>query len=327
VNRLGAGRKGEEGDIEGDKQREIGDKDNTVARKTAKALTSNKQKRSHAIGDKRDTVAQKTAKREIKDRPTLRGLTRGSLLIKSTRSRLPCLLVCRTCPSWIFVLPELGLEARMIWLEDPAYLELTQRLVGPECRILVGTSTETSGFVTALPDVRLGLIDGALTTDIVSALEGIGLDTLYYTRRLRRKIPGWNNSNSPIIHHEGVGGVTQAALRLGALTRGKCSSITELPAVAPRDASTVLSVMPDHYTVRVAPRSRHVNNGACINLGTGARPHYHGGGGVASRRTDSENARSHARDLRAKRDMGAAPSDLWRVFGVSRCPGRNDSEP
>jgi hypothetical protein len=177
------------------------------------------------------------------------------------------------------VLPELGLEPRLILLEDPPYLELTQRLVGPECKILVGTMTSTSSFVPALLDVRLGLIDGVLTISIVSTLEGLGLDTLYYTKRLRRKILGWNTSNSPMIHHAAVGGVTRAGLRLGALTRGKCTSTTTLPPVAPRDASTVLSVMPNHYTVRSAPqRGRHIDNGECVNLGTELRSHYHGRG-------------------------------------------------
>jgi hypothetical protein len=94
------------------------------------------------------------------------------------------------------VLGELGLEPRLILLEDPVYLELTQRLVSPECKILIGTATATASYATALAGVRLGLIDGGLTTAIVSTLEGLGLDTLYYTKRLRRKIPGWHNSNT-----------------------------------------------------------------------------------------------------------------------------------
>jgi hypothetical protein len=81
-----------------------------------------------------------------------------------------------------------------------------------------------------------------------------------------------------MIHHDAVGGVTRGGLWLGALTRGKCTSLTALPPVAPRDAITVLSVMPDHYTGRLAPRRRQVENGECVNLGTEIRPHYHGGG-------------------------------------------------
>jgi hypothetical protein len=163
-------------------------------------------------------------------------------------------------------------------LENPSYLDLVQRLVSPECKILIGMATATSGYATALAGVRLGLIDGGLTCIIVSTLEGLGLDTLYYTKQLRRKIPGWHNSNTPLLSLEGVGGVTLAGIRLGALTRGKCTSITALPSVAPRDASTVLSVMVDHYTVRSAPCRRHVDDGTCLNLGTELRPHYHGGG-------------------------------------------------
>jgi hypothetical protein len=64
-----------------------------------------------ATDTREESGVRKTAKFERNDRPTLRGLTRGSLQIKATQSRIPCLLMCTTCPSWIFVLGELGLEA------------------------------------------------------------------------------------------------------------------------------------------------------------------------------------------------------------------------
>jgi hypothetical protein len=196
-----------------------------------------------------DVTAGKRKKPCLEERPTLQGLTTGSVLVITTETaRVGCVLVCHTCPSWIFVLTELGLTPRLVLLTDPTYLDLVQRFVGEGCRILIGSLTDTSVYVTSIPDVRLALIDGSPTGGTISSLEGLGIDTIYYTRRLRRPVPGWKNTKTPLIRHDEAGGVTGELLRLGALTRGEGPPICELPVTAPRDVSTVLSVMPTHYT-------------------------------------------------------------------------------
>jgi hypothetical protein len=179
----------------------------------------------------------------------LRGLTTGSVAIKTETAQVGCVLVCHTCPSWIFVPTELGLTPRLVLLADPTYLDLVQRFIGEGCRILIGSLTDTSVYVTSIPDVRLALIEGAPTGGTISSLEGLGIDTIYYTRRLRQPVPGWENMTTPLIRHDETGGVTGGTLRLGALTRDKSPPIWKLPATAPRDVSTILSVMPNHYTI------------------------------------------------------------------------------
>jgi hypothetical protein len=212
------------------------------------------------------------------ERPTLRGLTTGSVTITAETAQVACVLVCHTCPSWIFVLTELGLTPCLVLLTDPTYLDLVQRFIGEGCRILIGSLTDTSVYVTSIPDVGLALIDGSPTGGTISSLEGLGIDTIYYTRRLRRAVPGWENTTTPLIRHGEAGGVTRGRLRLGALTCNTASTVCKLPATAPRDVSTVLSLMQNHYTVRSSPRNRHAANGACLNLGTDSQPYYHGGG-------------------------------------------------
>jgi hypothetical protein len=120
--------------------------------------------------------------------------------------RTPCVVICNTCPSWIFVLTESKLEPRVVVLMDPSHLELTRKVVREDCKILVGSLTMTSFYASAIRDVCLGLIDGGVSTELITTLEGLGLETVYYTKRLRQKIPGWNNANSPIIQHAAVGG-------------------------------------------------------------------------------------------------------------------------
>jgi hypothetical protein len=169
-------------------------------------------------------------------------------MIWKETAQVKCVIICHTCPSWIFVLTELGLSPRLV-------LDMIQRFGGERCRILVGSLTDMSVYVTYLPDVRVALIDGSPNGGIIMSLEGLGIDTIYHTRRLRRPIPGWGNVKTPLIRHDKVGGVTGWTLRLGVLTRGEGPLLCELRRTAPRDVSTVLSSMAKHYTVSSAPRN------------------------------------------------------------------------
>jgi hypothetical protein len=124
------------------------------------------------------------------ERPTLRGLTTGSVSIRTETAQVECVIICHTYLSWIFVLMELGLSPRLVLLSDPTYLEIIQRFVGESCRILVGSLADMSVYATSLPDVRVALIDGSPNGGIIMSLEGLGVDTIYHTRQLRRSIPG-----------------------------------------------------------------------------------------------------------------------------------------
>jgi hypothetical protein len=86
-------------------------------------------------------------------------------------------------------------------------------------------------------------VDAAVTSSLHGIVEGMGLSKIYYTKRIRRKLVGWNNVQAPIPHHN-VGGVTCCTLQLGLLTKDAAPRIgRRLVLTAPRDVSTVLSVM------------------------------------------------------------------------------------
>jgi hypothetical protein len=150
-------------------------------------------------------------------------------------------------------------------------------LVPPTCRIFVGDLADNSVLATSTK-ATIGLIDGSMTSSLSGAFEGIGVMTVYYTRRMRRRLPCWDNANITVPHQD-VGGVTQYSLRFGILCKRSTPRPSELPEIAPRDVSTVLSALPQHYTVRKAPVQRHTDNKECLNFGIPDRPVYHGGDG------------------------------------------------
>jgi hypothetical protein len=202
---------------------------------------------------------------------------KGRVTLTSNRVTTPCVLVCQSYPSWIFVLGELGLTPKWILVRDPRHAEVMARVAPAECKIFNGSAREMSKLLGAHPGVKLGLVDGAITTDLSALFEGVGVNTVYYTQRMRRKLPGWDNYNFQIEHWK-VGGVTLRTMRFGVLGKVPLGRPTVGPPLAPRDVSTVLDCMAQHYSVRKAPPSRHLPDGVCENLGNLARPVYHGGG-------------------------------------------------
>jgi hypothetical protein len=214
------------------------------------------------------------------DRPTLRGLTTGSVKINRSTDNTKCVVVCQSYPSWVFVLGELGLDPQWV------HAEVVTQVVPTGCKILSGNPTEMSSLLGDHARVKLGLIDGALTSSLSALFEGLGVRTVYYTQRMRRRLPGWNNFNA-CVQHASVGGVTLRTLRFGVLGKAAVGRPLFGPPVAPRDVSTVLSVMPQHHGVRKAPECRHLTDFGCTNLGNTTRPIYHGGGWLPATVTPS----------------------------------------
>jgi hypothetical protein len=139
-------------------------------------------------------------------------------------------------------------------------------LVPPTCPILVGNLAANSVLATKTR-AKIGPIDGSMTSALSGMLEGIGVTETYYTRRMRRRLPGWDNVNVTIPHQD-VGGVMQYSLRFGLLWKRATPRPSELLEMAPCDISTVLSAIPQHYAVRKAPFQRHTANQECLDLGT-----------------------------------------------------------
>jgi hypothetical protein len=160
------------------------------------------------------------------------------------------------------VVQELRLRPVLVLLQDETYAGLIRELVGQDCRILNGVNTETSSFVTSLSHVRIGLVDGSITSTKSGILEGLRITWIYYTKRLRRKISGWNNVQT-LIRHEAVGGVTLYVLQCGLLSKAEAPRLGALGHVAPRGVITVLSVMPPHHILRSAPRCRQLGEAEC----------------------------------------------------------------
>jgi hypothetical protein len=187
-------------------------------------------------------------------------------------------VVAHSFPSWLFVLAKLHLRSALVMLSKATWVAAVQQIVPHSCRILIGEARETSQF---LDDewhrCEDGLVGGSITSDTVSLLESCGVSRIYFTRRLRRKVPGWQHSNATVPHNA-VGGVTDYLLQLNALSRKRSLSPLPTPAIAPRDVSTVLSIKPTSRQIRPAPKLRHTQDLECRNEGSAAQPIFHGGG-------------------------------------------------
>jgi hypothetical protein len=119
-------------------------------------------------------------------------------------------------------------------------VDVIRVLVPSTCQIHVGSLKDVS-----LPRLRPGSVcllgDGNFTVEIGNWLNTWGMERAFYTRQLRRSVKGWNNT-SIALRHAYLGGVAHGHVRLGSATRKAASKVTSLPNIAPRDASTVLSV-------------------------------------------------------------------------------------
>jgi hypothetical protein len=150
-------------------------------------------------------VPHKAPKISSTDRPTLRGLTTGRVKINRPQGSTKCVVVCQSYPSWVFVLGELGLDPQWVLVRDPNHAEVVAQVVPTGCKILSGSPAEMSSLLGDHARVKLGLIDGALTSSLSALFEGLGVRTVYYTQRMRRRLPGWNNFNA-CVQHASVGG-------------------------------------------------------------------------------------------------------------------------
>jgi hypothetical protein len=223
-------------------------------------------------------VPNKAPKTSYTDRPTLQGLTTERVTLNRHQGSTKCVVVYQSYPSWVFVLGELGLDPQCwVLVQDPDHAEVVAQVVPTGCKALSGNPTEMSSLLGDPARVKLGLIDGALTSSLSALFEGLGVHTVYYTQRMRRRLPGWNNFNA-CVHHAGVGGVTLRTLRFEVLGESSVGRPSFGPPIAPRDVSTVLSATPQHHGVRKAPKCRHLPDFGCKNIGNTERPVYHGGG-------------------------------------------------
>jgi hypothetical protein len=167
-------------------------------------------------------------------------------------------------------------------LSEATWVAAVQQIVPHSCRVLIGEARDTSQFLNdEWYRCRVGLVDGSVTSNRVSLLESCGVSRIYFTRRLRRNVPGWHHSNVTVPHNA-VGGVTDYRLQLNTLSRNGPLTALPTPGIAPRDVSTVLSIKPGSRQLRSAPKFRHTQDLECRNEGSADLPIFHGGGWLPS---------------------------------------------
>jgi hypothetical protein len=222
-------------------------------------------------------------------RPTLRGLTTGTVRINATSIREPAILWCDDFCSWLGVLEELHLRPVAVVMTSTLCMDLVRASVGGDCFV----GLESDFTVTIAESLRgrckLGLVDGRITVKTCALASKLALERILGTKPLRRPIGGWSQAVWTLRHCD-QGGVT-TRLTAGCCLHPGVSSISwESSAVSvPRDASTVLDPRAPSHKYRPAPPSCVVMPLGCLNLGVDAKPYFHGGGllpGDLDRRTE-----------------------------------------
>jgi hypothetical protein len=216
------------------------------------------------------------------DRDSLRGITMGRVKICSTAIILttPCVVFSHSFPCWLLVLHELKLTPHAVLLESAIYVDAIRALVPISCQIRVGDWKDVC--LPSLGTRAVGLVDGGFNKELGDTLLKWKIKRVVYTRQQRRSLAHWNNI-SVALRHSHLGGVTLGTCRIGGSFHKAAPSVCPIPFVAPRDASTVLSVKGVAHHYRRAPKQRHTLDFVCENVGTAQRPVYHGGGWLPPR--------------------------------------------
>jgi hypothetical protein len=211
------------------------------------------------------------------DRDSLRGIMMGSVKISSSSilPTTPCVLFSHSFPCWLLVLNELKLTPHAVLLESGNYVDAIRSLVPISCQIRVGNFNDVC--LPSLGTRACGLVDGGFNKELGDVLLKWRITRVVYTRQQRRSLPQWNNT-SVALRHSHLGGVTLGTCRIGGSFHQAAPTVRSIPFVAPRDASTVLSVKGVAHHYRRAPKHRHTLDFRCENLGTAQKPVYHGGG-------------------------------------------------
>jgi hypothetical protein len=212
--------------------------------------------------------------------PTLQGLTRGYVKVRSNGKLKPCVVFGQSFPSWLPVLSELGFEVALVLLCTDEHLSKVEAFVGDKCAIWCGS--DWGAFGATVPDLSgrecCNLVDGRVTGEAMSLFSSMLARQVVETKRARRGFTGWPSAQIGVPHSE-VGGITaHHATMEGFQQTTEALLVEKLLYVVGRDASTVLSVMEVSRRYRRAPCDRTVLTLDCVNLGSGSHPEYHGGG-------------------------------------------------
>ena len=215
----------------------------------------------------------------------LRGIEAGRIPVEDSPDFVPCLVLGRSFPCWLFHLTSLRLKLNRIILQSPIHLDLVVQAFPLPARVDVCQQWgDTLSPSLSFPEGTICLLEGRVTGTLLSLLAGVGIHEIFSTARTRsRSFAGWETVPSRILHSS-VGGVT---LHDSLIIRHSRGSLSGLPLPVPqamfRDASTVLSqaVFARHF--RAIPTPPFLNPPRCVNLGSDVQPFYHGYGWLPAR--------------------------------------------
>jgi hypothetical protein len=201
-------------------------------------------------------------------RPTLRGLVTGSVKLGRQLDAVHVVVWGDEFPSWLLVLAELHLKARVVVLSGETRLTLVKSLVEEDCLIVTETKAREILGPHTLNNSSLCLVDGRVTSDTARFLERCGITRIIGTKGIRRKIPGWSHATWTGDHTR-LGGVTTASISGMCLALGaETPRAIERPDEIGRDASTVLSIKAPARQYRSAPSKCTVEPLSCVDVGT-----------------------------------------------------------
>jgi hypothetical protein len=200
--------------------------------------------------------------------------------VGDTGIRGSCILVGDQFSAWIPHAGFLGLKIVGILLKSNKLLSLIEAKFGDQCDVQVGEWHLSN----MMADVVL--VDGPADPGTLDVATRSGARLVLSTTRTRsrRKQPegtGWKQVARERISHQFVGGITEKIVDLTIHQPSTASTIQAgdaLPQAVPRDASTVLSLAEHAKFFRPAPTPEIVDPLRCINLGSEAKPIYHGRG-------------------------------------------------
>jgi hypothetical protein len=211
------------------------------------------------------------------ERETLRGLTRGSIAVRTSAEMEEVIVVGTSYPSWLPHLGTLGLRPSRIHVDTPTFLSSVRSNMSDRCLVSWGPMDWSSFSPTA---AQLLLIDGKACNDALSYAERQGIRLIVATES-RRKLPtGWAETRIA-IDHAAVGGVTEKMQRIFIYERASIDLPRLDPAVCvPRDASTILFEKTYASAQRKAPENARVVplRAEVIGQDSKGRDIYHGGG-------------------------------------------------
>jgi hypothetical protein len=113
----------------------------------------------------------------------LRGVTNGSLWVKSSAYKAPCLVIGDSFSSWLVHVPELGYRVDQALVKSPCHVNFIHKICGDTVPVWCGT--DLAGVVLAVSlhkKVIVCFLDGRITVGLLEALAEAGIEEVVSTK-------------------------------------------------------------------------------------------------------------------------------------------------